>query len=158
MWCLQFPIGFLKEWWELEDIYKESFLVFTTLLHQSFAVISFIPNLTAIYIVLKITLMSLSVQFSRSVMSDSLRPHGLQHARPPCQSPTPGVYPNLCPLSRWCHPAISSSVVPFSFCPQSLPASGSFPRVNLHICNKSHSYEATYVTVTVSKLGQIVLI
>ena len=68
-----------------------------------------------------------SVQFSCSVMSDSLRPHGLQHARPPCPSPTPGVYPNSCPLSQWCHPTISSSVVPFSSCPQSFPASGSFP-------------------------------
>ena len=67
-----------------------------------------------------------SVQFSRSVMSDSLRPHESQHARPPCPSPTPGVYSNSCPLSRWCHPAILSSVVPFS-CPQSLPESGSFP-------------------------------
>ena len=68
----------------------------------------------------------LSVQFSRSVVSDSLRPHGLQHARPPCPSPTPGAHPNPCPLSRWCHPTISSSVVPFSSCPQSFPASGSF--------------------------------
>ena len=68
-----------------------------------------------------------SVQFICSVMSDSLRPHGLQHARPPCPSPTPGLYPNSCPLSQWCHPAISSSVVPFSSCPQSFPASGSFP-------------------------------
>ena len=59
-------------------------------------------------------------------MSNSLRPHGLQHARPPCPSPTPGVYPNSCPLSQWCHPTISSSVVPFSFNPQSFPASGSF--------------------------------
>ena len=68
-----------------------------------------------------------SVQFSRSVMSDSLRPHEAQHARPPCPSPTPGVHPNPRPLSRWGHPAISSSVVPFSSCPQSLPASESFP-------------------------------
>ena len=60
-----------------------------------------------------------SVQFSRSVVSDSLRPHELQHARPPCPSPTPRVYSNSCPSSRWCHPAISSSVVPFSSCPQS---------------------------------------
>ena len=67
-----------------------------------------------------------SVQFSRSVTSDSLRPHGLQHARPPCPSPTPGVYPNSCPLSRWCHPIISSSVVPFSSCLQTFLASGSF--------------------------------
>ena len=67
-----------------------------------------------------------SVQFSCSVVSDSLWPHELQHARPPCPSPTPGVHPNPCPSSRWCHPTISSSVVPFSSCPQSFPASGSF--------------------------------
>ena len=67
-----------------------------------------------------------SVQLSCSVVSNSLRPHESQHTRPPCPSPTPGVYPNSCPLSQWCHPAISSSVVPFSSCPQSLPASGSF--------------------------------
>ena len=68
-----------------------------------------------------------SIQFSRSVVSDSLQPHESQHARPTCPSPTPRVYPNSCPSSQWCHPAISSSVVPFSSCPQSLPASGSFP-------------------------------
>ena len=68
-----------------------------------------------------------SVQFSRSVVSDSLRPHKPQHASPPCLSPTPGVYSNSCPSSRWCHPAISSFVIPFSSCPQSLSASGSFP-------------------------------
>ena len=67
-----------------------------------------------------------SVQFSCSVVSDSLWPHEPQHTRPPCLSPIPGVYPNPCPLSPWCHPAISSSVIPFSFCPQSFPASGSF--------------------------------
>ena len=67
-----------------------------------------------------------SVQFSCSVISDSLQPHGLQHARPPCPSPTPGVYSNLCPLSWGCHPTISSFVVPFSSCLQSFPASGSF--------------------------------
>ena len=67
-----------------------------------------------------------SVQFSHSVVSNYLRPHESQHTRPPCPSPTPGVYPNLCPLSRWCHPTISSSVVPFSSCPQPFPASGSF--------------------------------
>ena len=66
-------------------------------------------------------------EFSCSVVSDSLWPHGLQHARPPCPSPTPGVYSNSWPLSQWCHPAISSSVVPFSSCLQSFPASGSFP-------------------------------
>jgi len=72
-----------------------------------------------------------SVQFSHSVVSDSLRPHESQHARPPCPSPTPGVHSNSRPLSRWCHPAISSSVVPFSSWPQSLPASGSFPMSQL---------------------------
>ena len=66
------------------------------------------------------------VQFSCSAVSNSLWPHGLQHARPPCPSPTPGVYSNSSPLSRWCHPTISSSVIPFSACPQSFPASGSF--------------------------------
>ena len=64
--------------------------------------------------------------FSHYVVSESLQPHGLQHARPPCPSPTPGVYSNSCPLTRWCHPTISSSVVPFSSCLQSFPASGSF--------------------------------
>ena len=68
-----------------------------------------------------------SVQFSRSVMFNSLRPHESQHTRPPCPSPAPGVHSNSCPLSQWCHPAISFSVVPFSSCPQFLPASGSFP-------------------------------
>ena len=72
-----------------------------------------------------------SVQFSHSVISDSMRPHESQHARPPCPSPTPKVLPNSCPSSRWCHPVISSSVVPFSSCPQSLPASGSFPMSQL---------------------------
>ena len=73
----------------------------------------------------------MSVQFSRTVVSDSLRPHEPQHARPPCPSPTPGIHPNPCPSSRWCHPTISSSVVPFSSCPQSFPASGSFPMSQL---------------------------
>ena len=68
-----------------------------------------------------------SVQFSRSVVSDSLQPHESQHARPPCPSPSSGVHSDLCPSSQWCHPVISSSVVPFSSCPQSLPASESFP-------------------------------
>ena len=64
-----------------------------------------------------------SVQFSHSVVSDSLPPHGLQHTRPTCPSSIPGVYPNSCPMGRWCHPTISSSVIPFSSCPQSFPAS-----------------------------------
>ena len=67
-----------------------------------------------------------SVQFSHSVLSDSLRPHEPQHTRPPCPSLTPGVHPNPCQLSWWCHPEVLSSVVPFSSCPQSFPASGSF--------------------------------
>ena len=69
---------------------------------------------------------SFPVQFSHSVVSDSLQPHEPQHARPPCPSPTAGVHTNSCPLSRWCQPTISSSVIPFSSCPQSFPASGSF--------------------------------
>ena len=68
-----------------------------------------------------------SVHFSCSIVSDSLQPHEPQHARPPCTSPTSTVHPNPCPLSWWCHPTISSSVIPFSSCPQSFPASGSFP-------------------------------
>ena len=75
---------------------------------------------------LKVTNQSPSVQFSHSVVSDSLRPHESQHARPPCPSPTPRVHSNSRPSSQWCHPAISSSVVPFSSCPQSFPASESF--------------------------------
>ena len=70
---------------------------------------------------------NLSVQFSCSLVSDSLWPHESQYARPPCPSPAPGVHPNPCPLSWWCHPTISSSVVPFFSLPQSFPASGSFP-------------------------------
>ena len=72
-----------------------------------------------------------SVQFSCSVVSDSLQPHGLQHARLPCPSPTPGVYSDSCPLSWWCHPTVSSSVVPFSSRLQSFPASESFPMSRL---------------------------
>ena len=72
-----------------------------------------------------------SVQFSHSVVSNSLRPYESQHARPPCASQTPGVYSNSCPSSQWCHPTISSSVIPFSSCPQSLPASASFPKSQL---------------------------
>ena len=71
------------------------------------------------------------IQFSCSVVSDSLQPHESQHTRTPCPSPTPRVHSNSCPLSRWFHPAISSSVIPFPSCPQSLPASGSFPMSQL---------------------------
>ena len=84
----------------------------------------------SIYRMLVLTVHS-SVQFSRSVVSNALRPHESQHARPPCPSPTPGVHSNSRPSSRWCHPAISSSVIPFSSCPQSLPASESFPMSQL---------------------------
>ena len=81
-----------------------------------------------------------SFQFSHSVMSDSLRPHELQHARPPCPTPTPRAHPNSCPLSRWCHLTISSSVVPFSSCPQSFPASGSFPMSQLFASGGQSSF------------------
>ena len=80
----------------------------------------------------------ISVQFSRSVMSDSLQPHGLQHARPLCPSPTPGAYSNSCPLSQWCHPTISSSVIPFSSRLQSFPASGSF-QMSQHFASSGQS-------------------
>ena len=76
-----------------------------------------------------------SVQFSRSVVSDSSWPHGLQHARPPCPSPTPGVYSDSCTLSQWWHPTISSSVFPYSSCLQSFPASGSFQMSQLFTSN-----------------------
>ena len=89
-----------------------------------------------------------SVQYSHSVTSDSLRPHELQHTRPPCPSPTPGVHPNPCPLSWWCHPTISSSVVPFSSCPQSFPASGSFQMSQLF----ASGGQSTGVSVSTSVL------
>ena len=80
-----------------------------------------------------------SVQFSRSVMSDSLRPHELQHARPLCPTPTPGAHPNSCPLSRWYHPTISSSVIPFASFPQSFPTSGFFSN-EAALCNRWPKY------------------
>ena len=86
--------------------------------------LAFTPDLSGRFFIFS------SVQFSHSFMSDCLQPHESQHARPPCPSPTPGVYSNSCASSRWYHPTISSSVVPFS-CPQSLPASGSFPMSQL---------------------------
>ena len=90
---------------------------------------SYIENSEQIFKVL----MNISVQFSHSVMSNSLQPHELQYARPPFPSSTPGVHPNSCPSSRWCHPAISSSVVSFSSCPKSLPASETFPMSQLFV-------------------------
>ena len=104
------------------------FLVSIVMMSHSFFVfmILFLIN------VIKGSLILLSsVQFSRSVVSNSLRPHESQHARPPCPSPTPRVHSDSCPSSSWCHPAISSWVVPFSSCPQSLPASESFPMSQL---------------------------
>ena len=87
----------------------------------------FLYNCTEPYFPFLVSMLQSSpVQFSHSVVPDSLQPHELQHARLPCPSPTPRSHPNPCPLSRWCHPTISSSVVPFSSCPQSFPASGSF--------------------------------
>ena len=92
-----------------------------------FSSIVFILNWGKIYIYLNVWIESIvQFRFNRSVVFDSLRPHELQHARPPCPSPTPRVYSNSCPLSWWCHPTISSSVVPFPSCLQSFPASGSF--------------------------------
>ena len=96
--------------------------------HVNFCILQFylcytvVITITHIYCRINI----LHGHFSHSVMSDSLRAHELQHARPPCPSATARVYPNPCSLRRWCHPTISSSVIPFSSCPQSLPASGSF--------------------------------
>ena len=85
-----------------------------------------------------------SVQFSQSVVSDSLRPHELQHTRPLCPLPTPGVHPNPCPSSWWCHPTISSSVIPFSSCPQWFPASGSFQMSQLFTsCGQSIGVSAS---------------
>ena len=81
-----------------------------------------------------------SVQFSHSVVSDSLRPHESQHSKLPCPSPTPGVYSDSCPSSQWCHPAISSSVISFSSCPQSFPASGSFPMSQPFVCMRWPKY------------------
>ena len=81
--------------------------------------------------IMKLTISCFLLLFSYSVVSNSLWPHGLQHARPPCPSPTPRVHSNSCPLSQWCHPTVSSSVVPFSSCLQSFPALGSFPMSQL---------------------------
>ena len=98
-------------------------------------------------------LLRYSVQFSRSIVSDSMRPHKLQHARPPCPSPSPGVHSDSCPSSPWCHQAISSSVVPFSSCSQSLPASVSFPMSQLFAWGmasqpNSYLFISSYPTVS----------
>ena len=107
------------------------------LLNQSFTMQSFsflslkIKENNFTYRFLKIIEKGLQLSSVQSLSHVSLRPHELQHARPPCPSPTSRVHPNSCPSSRWCHPAISSSVVPFSSCPQSVPASESFPMSQL---------------------------
>ena len=108
-------------------------LIFSiSLLIHSCCVISHIPPIINIQSEeIKESIFRDSVQFSPSVVSSSLQPRELKHARPPCPSPTPGVHPNSCASTRWCHPAISSSVVPFSSCPQSIPSSGSFPMSQL---------------------------
>ena len=89
-----------------------------------------------------------SVQFNGLVVSDFLRPHGLQHTMPPCPSRTPGVYPNSCPLSRWCHLTILSSVIPFFSSPQSFPASGSFPESAL--CFRWSKYWSLSLNISAS--------
>ena len=104
------------------------------------------------------TLEAIVVLFSRSVMSDFLWPHGLQHAKPPCPS-SPGAYSSSCPLNQWCHPTISSSVIPFSSCLQSFPASGSFP-MSHHFswstrCKKSMKWILLAYKGTILIIGEI---
>ena len=98
-----------------------------------------------------------SVQFSCSLVSDSLQPHESQHTRPPCPSPAAGVYSNSCSLSRWCHPAISSSVIPFSSCPQSLPASGSFPMSQLFTWGLLSYHKNSQTLIFISNLTSYIL-
>ena len=86
--------------------------------------------------------------FSHPVLSDSLRPHGLQHVRPPCPSSSPDVYPGSCPLHHWCHPAISSSDTLFSFCPLSFPASGTFPMSQLFTSDDQNTGASALVLPT----------
>ena len=119
-------------WWSFLDFLKKiqldlsSALCYKTHFHLIFA----ISNLR-LFSFFSTSHTSSSVQFSCSVVSDALWPHESQHARPPRPSPTPGVHSDSCPSSQWCHPVISSSVVPFSACPQSVPASESFPMSQL---------------------------
>ena len=96
-----------------------------------------------------------SVEFSRSVVSNSLQPHELQHSRPPCPSPTPRVYPDSCPLG-WCHPAISSSVIPFSSCLQSFPASGSFPMSQLFTSDGQSTGASASASVLASEYSGLI--
>ena len=94
-------------------------------------------------------------QFNHSVVSNSSWPHESQHARPPCPSPTPRVYSNPCPSSQWCHPTISSSVVPFSSCPQSLPASGSFPMSQLFAWGGQSTGAVSLNTKSLLRMGTV---
>ena len=119
-------------WWKW-DCTSDAFLPKSNILRLINKKTSDIHNQGIVYITYQYFL-KLSVQFSSVQSLSRVRlfgPHESQYARPPCPSPTPGVHPNSCPSSRWCHPAISSSVVPFSSCLQSLPASGSFPTTQL---------------------------
>ena len=102
-----------------------------------------------------------AVQFSHSVVSHSLQPHKPQHARPPCPSPTPRVYPNSCPLSQWCHLTISSPVIPFSFCLQSSPVSGSLPMSQFFASSIGASASASVLPMNIQgwlRLGLTILI
>ena len=118
----------IQRLWSLDELDEQrQILPFVVLLFSALFRSTFQMHYSTVLNTLQVS----SVQFSRSVVSDSQRPHEPQHARPPCPSPTLGVHSNSCPYSQWCHPAISSSIIPFSFCPQSLPASGSFPMSQL---------------------------
>ena len=118
----------IQHLWSLDELDEQlQILPFVVLLFSALFRSTFQMHYSTVLNTLQVS----SVQFSRSVVSDSQRPHEPQHARPPCPSPTFGVHSNSCPYSQWCHPAISSSIIPFSFCPQSLPASGSFPMSQL---------------------------
>ena len=131
LWCGKLDKGFSHSFF-LEAL----FLYADICIHKTRILSIYVVDRSSVvwlYILNKIDMNISSVQFSRSVMSDSLPPHEPQHARPPCPSPTPGVHWDSRPSSWWCHPAISSSVVPFSSCPQSLPASGSFPMSTLRM-------------------------
>ena len=107
----------------IQSSFRQNETLLSTLKHLALFLHSSLKCCVYLVIVIK----QISVQFSCSVISNSLWPHGLHHARPPCPSPTPRACSNSCPLSWWCHPTISSSIVPFSSCLQSFPASGSFP-------------------------------
>ena len=112
-----------SNWWLIHYAAKGSQICYSALIQ--------IRDMTSTPVTIMYSCNIQSVQCSCSVVSDFLRPHESQHARPPCPSPTPRVHPNSRPSSWWCHPAISSSVVPFSSCPQSLPVSESFPMSQL---------------------------